>query len=79
MAEFAEALVAQFSRMVARGGGSLELLGTEGDVIRIGYRLGGDPTCEDGTCVLPDVELEQLMNETVRRRDHSLRVEVRRV
>lgn len=79
MGESAEGLVAQFGRMVARDGGSLELLGTDGNVIRVGYRMGGDPTCDDGSCVLPDAELEQLMNETLLRRDPSMRVEVRRL
>lgn len=79
MPDVAEALVEQFDRMVRRDGGSLELLGTDGGVIKVGYHMGVDPTCEDGVCVLPDVELQQLMAETLQRRDPSLRVEVRRV
>lgn len=58
---------------------ALELLATEGSVITVGYRLGADPTCADGTCVLPDAELQALMSETLRRRDPSLQVVVRRI
>ena len=65
----AETLVTQFSRMVERDGGSLELLGTEGKTITVGYRAGADPTCEDGACILPHAELEALMRETLGRRD----------
>ncbi len=72
----AETLIAQFDRMVQRDGGSLELLGTEGNVIRVGYRPGGDPTCADGVCVLPDAELQSLMSETLQRRDPTLQVVV---
>jgi hypothetical protein len=72
----AESLIAQFDRMVQRDGGSLELLGTEGNVINVGYRLGIDPSCTDGVCVLPDAELQALMSETLQRRDPSLQVVV---
>jgi hypothetical protein len=75
----AESLVAQFSRMVQRDGGSLQLLGTEGNVITVGYTLGADPSCADGVCVLPDAELQALMSETAQRRDPSLRVVVSRI
>lgn len=72
----AESLVAQFGRMVQRDGGFLELLGVEGNVITVGYKLGTDPSCADGVCVLPDAELQALMSETAQRRDPSLRVVV---
>ena len=79
MPEIAEELVAQFDRMVRRDGGSLELVGNEDGVVRVAYRMGSDPTCEGDACVLPDAELQQLMSETLGRRDPSLRVEVRLV
>lgn len=72
----AQDLVSQFDRMVKRDGGSLSLLDFDGEVIRIGYRLGADPTCVDGACVMPHAELQQLMAETLARRDPSLRVVV---
>jgi hypothetical protein len=75
----ADTLVAQFERMVRRDGGELSLLGVEGGVIRVGYRMGADPECESGACVLPHVELQQLMNETVARRDPSMKVVVQLV
>ena len=74
-----ESLVAQFDRMVRRDGGSLVLLGTESNVVKVGYRIGSDPVCADGSCVLPDAELQELMSETLLRRDPSLRVEVSRL
>ena len=75
----AESLVAQFERMVQRDGGSLQLLGTEGNVIKVGYKLGADPTCEGGECILPDAELQELMSETLGRRDPSMKVQVQRI
>jgi Fe-S cluster biogenesis protein NfuA len=76
MATVADTLVAQFERMVRRDGGELSLLGVEGDVIRVGYRTGTDPGCPEGVCVLPHLELQQLMGETLARRDPGLRVVV---
>lgn len=70
-------LIARFQRMVARDGGELTLLGADTDTIRVAYRLGTvDPECADGVCVLPEAELQQLMNETVARRSPGVRVEV---
>lgn len=72
----AEKLVEQFQRMVERDGGSLSLLGVEDAVVRVGYRLGVDPECADGVCVLPHLELQQLMQETLTRRDATMSVVV---
>lgn len=72
----ARTLVGNFDRMVRRDGGSVALLGAADGVIRVGYRPGVDPECADGACVLPHVELEQMMNETAARRDPSVRVVV---
>jgi hypothetical protein len=76
ISETAETLVRQFDRMVKRDGGSLALLGTEGEVIRVGYRPGIDPTCDEGSCILPHLELQQLMAETLARRVKDVRVVV---
>jgi len=65
--------------MVEGDGGSLRLSGVEGDLITVGYRPGADPTCEGDACVLPEAELQQLMAETLARRDPSLRVRVIRL
>ncbi len=72
----AEDLTNQFDRMVRRDGGTLSLLGFDGKVIRVGYQVGADPSCDDGACVLPHAELQQLMAETLARRDPTLRVVV---
>lgn len=74
--QIAETLVSQFDRMVRRDGGSLTLLGVEGDLIRVGYRLGHDPTCDSGVCIMPHIELQQLMAETLARREPKLTVRV---
>ena len=76
IADTAETLVRQFDRMVKRDGGSLSLLATEGEVIRVGYKPGVDPTCDEGSCILPHLELQQLMAETLARRTKEVRVVV---
>ena len=76
IADTAETLVRQFERMVKRDGGSLSLLDADGEVIRVGYRPGIDPTCDEGSCVLPHLELQQLMAETLARRTKEVRVVV---
>jgi hypothetical protein len=76
IAQTAATLVSQFERMVKRDGGSLSLLDAQGDVIRVGYKPGVDPSCDDGSCVLPHFELQQLMAETLARRAKDLRVVV---
>ena len=76
IADTAETLVRQFDRMVKRDGGSLSLLDADGEVIRVGYKPGIDPTCDEGSCVLPHLELQQLMAETLARRTKDVRVVV---
>ncbi len=72
-----QALVERFNRMVARDGGSLTLIAADAEMIRVGYRLGiVDPECQDGSCVLPQLELERLMSETVARTMPGTRVQV---
>jgi hypothetical protein len=69
-------LADQFDRMVRRDGGSVTLLGVADGVVRVGYHPGTDPECDDGSCTLPQLELQLLMTETLARRDASLRVVV---
>jgi Fe-S cluster biogenesis protein NfuA len=69
-------LVEQFDRMVRRDGGAVRLLGVDDGVIRVAYAPGADVSCETDACVLPHVELQQLMAETLARRDTGLRVAV---
>lgn len=74
--DIATTLVNQFDRMVQRDGGKVSLLGVDGHVIRVGYRPGTDDTCDGDVCVMPHLELEQLMGETLARRDKNLKVVV---
>jgi hypothetical protein len=73
---FATTLVRQFDHMVKRDGGSVVLLAVGDGVIRVGYRPGVDPECTGDVCVMPHIELQQLMTETAARRIASLRVAV---
>jgi hypothetical protein len=74
--ELGTTLAGQFDRMVRRDGGSVSLLGVADGVIRVGYHPGADPDCDDGSCVMPHLELQQLMTDTLARRDDSMRVVV---
>jgi hypothetical protein len=74
--QHAETIVQQFDRMVQRDGGSVQLLGVDGDVVRVGYHPGVDPDCEGDACVMPHAELEHLMGETLARRNPALRLVV---
>ena len=75
----ASTLISQFDRMVRRDGGAVTLLGVDDSVIRVGYRPGTPADCTDGACLLPDAELQQLMAETLKRRDPTLSVVVQLV
>lgn len=62
--------------MVKRDGGQVSLLGVDGEVVRVGYKPGVDEACEGDACVMPHLELQQLMTETLSRRDPQLQVVV---
>jgi hypothetical protein len=72
----AENLVKQFDRMVKRDGGGLTLLGVEGTCITVAYRPGVAPDCASGVCIMPHVELQAMMAETLARRDAALSIRV---
>jgi hypothetical protein len=72
----AEKLVSEFDRMVRHDGGEVSLLGVDETTVRVGYRPGKDEECEGDVCILPHLELQQLMSETLSRRDPQLRVVV---
>jgi hypothetical protein len=74
-----ESLVAQFDRMVRRDGGQVSLLSEDTEAIVVGYKPGADPECEDGVCILPEMELQQLMAETLARQAPSLKIVVNRI
>ena len=77
----ADSLVAEFTRMVARDGGVIRLVSASAAEIHIAYRPGADAGCSDGVCILPEDELQELMNETASRRlpGVSVRVEAERL
>jgi hypothetical protein len=75
----AESFVAQFDRMVRTSGGELKLLDAGDALIRVGYRVGTEGQCDGDECILPEAELQQLMSETLARRDASKRVTVERI
>lgn len=72
----AENLVKHFDRMVRRDGGGLALLGVDGTCITVAYRPGVAPDCDSGVCIMPHVELQAMMAETLARRDSSLSIRV---
>jgi hypothetical protein len=72
----AESLVKQFDRMVKRDGGSVSLIGVEGDCISVAYSPGVAPDCTDAVCVMPHIELQAMMAETLSRRDPTMSIRV---
>jgi hypothetical protein len=74
--EVAEQLVEQFDRMVRRDGGSLTIASLEGGTLRVLHRAGSDAACEGDVCVLPSIEIQQMMTEVLERRGSHLRIEV---
>jgi hypothetical protein len=77
-AAVAQSLVTRFDRMVRSDGGSVRLIGVEGDTVRIGYKPGVDPECHDGVCVLPEMELQAMMAEVLAAQAPALKVKVER-
>ncbi len=71
-------LLASFTRIAATDGGRIELIDGEGARIIIGLTPGDAAPCEDGACVLPHSELQQMMSEWLSRRapDRSVTVKL---
>ena len=63
MTDVTQLLLSNFGRMVARDGGKLRLLDRQEDRIRLGYAPGHDPECESGACILPHIELQEMIRE----------------
>jgi hypothetical protein len=76
---FAESFIKQFDRMVKRDGGEVTLIGVEDSCIVVGYKAGHDPECTDGVCIMPHVELQEMMAEQLARREPNMSVRVVRV
>lgn len=78
-AEIARQLVDSFARIVRGDGGSIEILSAEDDRIVIAYAAGFDEACESGACVLPHLELQEMMREWLSRRAPDCSVVVKLV
>lgn len=72
----AQQLVDSFARIVRADGGDLEILSVEDARIRLAYRPGHDEECTTGQCVLPHLELQQMMREWLDRRSPGTSVVV---
>ena len=72
-------LMDSFARIVRADGGTLALISEQEDRIELGYTPGHDPDCETGACVLPHVELQDMMTEWLSRRAPGTAVVVRRI
>jgi hypothetical protein len=70
-------LIDSFARIVRADGGQLTLLAEQEGRIELGYAPGHDPECADGACVLPHVELQEMMSEWLSRRAPGTAVVVR--
>lgn len=66
--EVAQQLVDSFARMVRMDGGSVQILSADAGKIRLGYTPGVDEECTTGACVLPHLELQEMMREWLSRR-----------
>jgi hypothetical protein len=74
--DLAKQLVNVFTRMVRADGGRLQILSVEDRNIRLGYSPGVDEDCATGACVLPHLELQEMMREWLSRRDPAASVSV---
>jgi Fe-S cluster biogenesis protein NfuA len=68
VAEVARQLLDSFARIVRSDGGSIEIVSAENDRIVVAYAAGADEECESGACVLPHLELQEMMREWLSRR-----------
>ncbi len=73
----ADELVAAFARIIRMDGGDIRILDAEGAAIRLAYTPGTDEECTTGACVLPHLELQEMMREWLARRDPAASVSIR--
>ncbi len=71
-------LVARFSRIVRRDGGRIRLIDARENFIRIGYLPGTDLNCKEGVCIMPEAELQSMMEEVLAVQAPDLRLQVMR-
>lgn len=67
MAEGAELVVAHFDEIVKPDGGSVRILGRDGEKLRVGYFPGVNEECE--TCIIEPDALAGMMQDLLR--DHA--------
>jgi hypothetical protein len=77
--EISRELLDSFARMVRSDGSRIEILSDDEASIIIGYRPGSDEACASGACVLPHLELQEMMREWLGRRAPQMSVSVRLV
>lgn len=75
--DIARQLVDSFARIVRSNGGSIEIASVSGGQIVIDYRQGAEELCESGACILPHVELQDMMREWLSRRAPDCSVTVK--
>ncbi len=73
----AQQLIDSFARMVRMDGGELTVISEQDDRITLGYAAGQDPECASGACVLPHLELQEMMSEWLNRKAPGTAVTVR--
>ena len=66
--DIARQLVDSFSRIVRSDGGAIEIASASDGWIVVNYIQGADSACESGACVLPHLELQDMMREWLSRR-----------
>ena len=70
MSKGAQLVVEQFSEILRPDGGSLELLGVEGDLLRVAYQPGQNEQC--ATCVMGADELGEMLRAALAEHDPSI-------
>jgi hypothetical protein len=76
VSEAVKLVVEQFQEIVRPDGGALELLGVEGDLLRVAYRPGTNEQC--ASCVISPDNLRDMLLDVLPAHDASIRrVEVR--
>jgi Fe-S cluster biogenesis protein NfuA len=68
VADVARQLVDSFARIVRSDGGAIEIVSAQDDRIVVAYTAGVAEECESGACVLPHLELQDMMREWLSRR-----------
>jgi len=75
MSEGVQLVMEQFQEIVRPDGGSLELLGIDGDTLRIAYRPGHNEHCAE--CVITPENLRDMLLDVLPEHDASIaKVEV---